>query len=115
MRAATRGEIWMADFSPVVGHEQAGKRPALVVSADGFNRTPAGLAVVVPFTTTDRRLRLHVLVEPPDGGLRKRSFAMTEQIRCVSTKRLIANLGRLSAEKIADVEAALEELLALYD
>jgi mRNA interferase MazF len=112
---AKRGEVWMADFDPVVGHEQAGKRPAIVISADVFNRLPVGLVVVVPFTTTDRNLRLHVAIEPPDGGLRKKSFAMTEQVRCLSTKRFIKRLGRVSADKLAELEAALEELLALYD
>ena len=48
---ALRGEIWMIDFDPTRGHEQAGRRPALVVSDDVFNAGPAGLVMVLPVTT----------------------------------------------------------------
>ena len=50
-----RGEVWDVDLNPVIGHEQGGKRPALVVSADGFNKTQAGLVIVVPITIKRRR------------------------------------------------------------
>jgi len=115
VKSARRGEIWMADLDPVVGHEQAGKRPAVVVSSDDFNRMPVGLVVVVPFTTTDRNLPLHVAVEPPDGGLRKKSFAMAEHVRCVSTRRFIKRLGRISTDKLTELEETLKALLALDD
>jgi mRNA interferase MazF len=103
----------MADFSPTIGHEQGGRRPAVIVSTDSFNRIPIELAVVVPCTTTDRGVRLHVRIDPPDGGLRKRSFAMTEQVRCLSTRRFRARLGRLGDARMNEVEAALREVLDL--
>jgi mRNA interferase MazF len=65
-----RGDIWFLDLNPTRGHEQAGVRPAVVVSADLFDQGPAGLVVVLPMTTTWRRIPLHVSVEPPEGGVR---------------------------------------------
>ena len=52
MSSPARGEVWLADLNPVRGHEQAGRRPVLVVSEDLFNQGPAGLAVVLPLTST---------------------------------------------------------------
>jgi len=50
---ATRGEIWTVDFSPTVGHEQAGRRPALVISVDELNQSPAELLGIVSNLTMD--------------------------------------------------------------
>ena len=58
--APARGEVWLADLNPVRGHEQAGRRPVLVVSEDLFNRGPAGLAIVLPMTSTLRGIPSHV-------------------------------------------------------
>src|SRR5438128_11466126 len=52
MVAPIRGEVWLIDLNPVRGHEQAGRRPALVVSDDLFNQGPAGLVIVLPITST---------------------------------------------------------------
>ncbi|NCR44934.1 MAG: type II toxin-antitoxin system PemK/MazF family toxin, partial [Microcystis aeruginosa SX13-01] len=54
MAEITRGEIWLADLNPVRGHEQAGKRPCLVISADLFNQGASGLVVVLPVTSKDK-------------------------------------------------------------
>ena len=51
MAEARRGEIWWVDLDPTRGHEQAGRRPALVLSVDAFNHGPAGLVVVVPVSS----------------------------------------------------------------
>ena len=69
MPAPLRGEIWMIDFDPTRGHEQAGKRPALVVSDDVFNAGPAGLVIALPLTSKAKGVRSHVAVQPPEGGL----------------------------------------------
>ena len=83
---ARRGEIWLADFDPVLGHEQGRRRPALVISNDQFNNGPAERVVVVPLTTTEReRMPLRVLIDPPEGGLRERSWALCEAVRSIST------------------------------
>ena len=73
MPAPLRGEVWMADLDPTRGHEQAGKRPCLVVSADVFNTGPAGLAIALPLTTKAKAIRSHVEVAPPEGGVASRA------------------------------------------
>src|SRR5690348_656161 len=65
----SRGQVWMADLDPTKGHEQAGKRPVLVVSADVMNLGPAGLVVVLPITSKGKGIPTHVPVDPPEGGL----------------------------------------------
>jgi mRNA interferase MazF len=110
---ASRGEIWLSDLNPVRGHEQAGTRPVLVVSADGFNHGPAQLVVVVPLTTRDREIPLRVRIEPPDGGVMEPSFAMCEAVRSISTDRLVRCWGAVESTTIAAVEDRLRILLEL--
>ncbi|MBI2324839.1 MAG: type II toxin-antitoxin system PemK/MazF family toxin [Chloroflexi bacterium] len=111
--AARRGEVWQIDFDPVRGHEQGRERPAVVVSADAFNAGPAALVVVCPLTTRQRGIRFHVPVEPLEGGLRARSFVLCDQIRTVSTERLISRLGSLSTTSVDAIEERLRILLDL--
>src|SRR4051812_22291191 len=80
----SRGEIVLMDLNPTRGREQAGVRPFLILSVDPFNRGPAELLIGIPLTTKDRRIRTHVSVDPPEGGLTERSFAMVEAVRSVS-------------------------------
>jgi len=109
-----RGEVWLIDLNPVRGREQAGRRPALVLSADRFNRSRADRAVVVPITTRERRVPLHVRVDPPEAGLRRRSFILCEDIRSVSIERLHgAALGRVTTQTIAAVADRVRILLDL--
>ena len=114
MAAPGRAEVWLVDFSPTRGHEQAGRRPALVVSVDPFNRGLAGLVFVVPMTTRERRVPTHVEVAPPDGGVRARSFVRCEDLRPVAAERLVDGpYGRVSAGVLAQVEDRLRLLLGL--
>ena len=111
--APSRGDAWLTDLNPTRGHEQAGMRPAVVVSADPFNFGPAGLAAVLPLTTTWRRIPLHVTVEPPEGGVRQRSFIKCEDIRSVSKERLLRRWGAVSTGTLETVEDRLRVLLDL--
>lgn len=90
-----RADIWLVDFDPVVGHEQDGRRLGVVVSNDRLHAIPSCLVIVVPITTRGRGLRSHVQIDPPDGGLDHVSYAMTEQVRSLSTERLIRRLGQV--------------------
>lgn len=110
---ARRGEVWVVDLDPTRGREQRGRRPALIVSTDAFNAGPARIAVVVPLTTTDRRVPLHVMIEPPTGGVRERSFAMCEMVRSISTDRLSRLCGMVGTETMAAVDDRLRVLLDL--
>ena len=99
-----RGEVWLAAFDPTVGHEQGGVRPALVVSGDTFNHSPAHLVMVAPITTTDRRVPAHVEIGPPEGGLAKTIFNITDQLRTISRLRLARRLGSASSAIMTEVE-----------
>ena len=113
---ANRGEIWLADFEPVRGHEQGRQRPALVISNSEFNNGPAGLIVVVPLTTTERaRMPLRVRIDPPDGGVRETSWALCEAVRSISTDRLVETeaWGTVAARTLATVEHRVRTLLDL--
>jgi mRNA interferase MazF len=98
-----RGEIYMADLDPVVGHEQGGRRPFLVVSIDPMNRAPVGTAIGVPLTTTNRGSDLHVRLDPPEGGLTKVSFALPEMVRSISSERLRRRLGSIPRDSLEAV------------
>ncbi|HAP93900.1 MAG TPA: growth inhibitor PemK [Desulfotomaculum sp.] len=113
MAKPRRGEVWLIDLNPARGHEQAGKRPALVISVDLFNSGPAGLVVVLPVTTKDKNIPLHVKISPPEGGVKETSFVKCEDIRSVSTERLLARLGEVSQDTIAAVEDWVRILLGL--
>lgn len=98
-----RGEVHLGDPDPVVGREQAGRRPMLVVSINQMNRSPSRLAITVPLTTTDHDNKLHVRIEPPEGDLDRVSYAMPEMVRSVSMDRFGGRLGRVSPDTIETV------------
>ncbi len=108
-----RGEVWRLDFDPTRGHEQAGTRPALVLSVDGFNRSPADLIVVLPITSRDKGIRSHVPLVPPEGGLKVPSFVKCEEPRTVAKERLSSRLGAVAPATMAGVEARVRWLLGL--
>ncbi|HET8579651.1 MAG TPA: type II toxin-antitoxin system PemK/MazF family toxin [Nitrospiraceae bacterium] len=113
MPEPVRGEVWLADLSPTRGHEQTGQRPVLVVSVSEFNRGPAELVVVLPITSTVRPIPLHVIVQPPEGGLRAASRLLTDGVRSISTERLVERWGQVSTETMEAVEERLRTLLGL--
>lgn len=108
-----RGDVWYVDLDPVRGREQGRTRPALIVSADTFNDGPAELVIVVPITTADRRIPTHIRIDPPEGGLTRRSFAKAEDIRSISTLRLQNRIGRVSDPTLRQIEDVLVILLGL--
>ena len=113
MPEPSRGEIWLVDLNPVRGHEQAGIRPGLVISVDAFNHGPAGLVVMIPVTTREKGIPLHVGIKPPQGGLEQPSFIKCEDVRSVAKERLVRRLGRVTQETLAEVEDRLKILLGL--
>lgn len=109
----SRGDIWLVDLNPVCGHEQAGKRPALVLSVDLFNSGPAGLIIVLPITTREKGIPFHVEVYPPEGGLKENSFVKCEDIRSISKDRLLSHLGIVSSLTMAAIEDRIRILLGI--
>jgi mRNA interferase MazF len=93
--SATQGDVWDASLDPVVGHEQGGSRPVLIVSVDQISSGPGESCIVVPLTKTDRETPLNVRFEPPIGGLGDVSFAMPENVRAISRRRLQHRRGEV--------------------
>jgi mRNA interferase MazF len=109
-----RGEVWLANFNPVAGHEQAGTRPALVLSVDAFNLTRAQLVTVIPITSKNmvgNPFRIEVCAGA--GGLSIVSYIIGEQLRTIATSRLTARLGLVSAKTMARVEETTRTVLGL--
>lgn len=109
----SRGEVWTANLHPHIGHERGGFRPALVVSVNDFNHGPAQMVIVVPLTTRSRRIASYVPLEPPEGGVKARCFAKCEDVRSISTLRLVDCRGEVAAATMAEVEDRLRMLLSL--
>jgi mRNA interferase MazF len=100
-----QGDIIAITFDPQAGHEQKGRRPALVVSKDLFNRS-TGLAIVCPITNAERGFPFHVPV-PEDSSLT--GFIMVEQIKSVDFRsRRAKRVECVSDELLADVLSILD-------
>ena len=113
MSAPARGEVWLADLNPTRGHEQAGRRPVLVVSEDLFNRGPAGLVIVLPMTSTMRNVPSHVPLAPPEGGVKNLTAILCEAVRSMAVERLVVRWGAVGRQTMAAVEDRLRILLRL--
>ena len=107
-----RGEIWLVNWNPARGSEQAGKRPALVIQNDiGNEKAPT--TIVAAISSSVRIYPMNVEVKPPDGGLDRPSIIKTSQILTVARQRLGKRLGRLSRVRMDDVDKAIKLSLAL--
>ena len=112
-RHPERGEVWLVDFDPTRGHEQAGRRPALVLSTNLLNQGPAGLVVVLPLTSKFKNIRSHVRIDPPDAGLKVTSYVKCEDIRSVAKERLSRRWGRVAPATLKEIEGVVRVLLEL--
>ena len=111
MSLPLRGEIWAVDLNPVRGHEQAGRRPCLVISDDIYNRGPAAKHIVLPITPRNKGIPYHLASQPPEGGLRLPSHVMCDDVRTVSRERFGERLGVVSSQTLRLVKEHLEILL----
>lgn len=110
----SRGEIWFVNLDPVAGHEQAGKRPCLIISDDRNNHGPSGLVAILPLTRTRRSNPFHVPIEPPDGGVKSSSVILCDQIRTVSSEeRFSEKWGDVSPATMRAVEDRVKVFLSL--
>ncbi|MDD6683321.1 MAG: type II toxin-antitoxin system PemK/MazF family toxin [Clostridiales bacterium] len=108
-----RGDIYFADLDPVIGSEQGGTRPVLIIQNDLGNRF-SPTVIILPLTSKMGKvpLRTHVSILPPQGGVRKPSIILCEQVRTLEKSRLKGYLGHLPPDKMARVEAALSLAVA---
>jgi mRNA interferase MazF len=100
---ARQGEVWSASLDPVLGREQAGRRPVLVVSVDQLGTGPSQLAIAVPLTSREHDQRIHVRIDPPEGGVRSASHIMPEQVRAISRERLAERWGTVRPQTLGQV------------
>jgi mRNA interferase MazF len=108
------GDIWLASLSPVVGSEQAGRRPVLVVSGPLHLSLPHGVVYVVPVTSRDRGLRDQIPIASPGSGLsRLPSYTRPEDARAVDYTRLERRLGMVAPAELSAVRRILRAFLDL--
>lgn len=112
-RLIWRGEIYDIDLGHTIGHEPAFTRPAVVVSADVLNNAAGDLVVVLPVGTTSYGLRSHVEIEPGVSGLDHLSYARCDQIRVVSTERIVHRRGVATVDEVRGIDQALRFILNL--
>ncbi len=103
-----RGELYYADLSPVVGSEQGGVRPVLVVQNDVGNKySPTVIAAAVTSQINKAKLPTHIELSAIDYGLSKDSVVLLEQIRTLDKKRLKERIGELPLSTMERVNTAL--------
>lgn len=108
MEQVKRGQIYYADLSPVVGSEQGGTRPVLVIQNDVGNKySPTVIACAVTSQLTKAKLPTHIEVRQGQFGLPKDSVILLEQIRTLDKRRLKERLGQLDAETMSRVDRAI--------
>ena len=110
MARLLRGEIRWANLNPARGHEQAGRRPVLILSQDVFNER-SGTVIAVALTSQPQRAGFPLSLELQARGLPKRSWVKISQIRTLAVERIGSRLGRASPEEIAQVIEGLNEIV----
>lgn len=110
-----RGDIFYADLSPVVGSEQGGVRPVLIVQNDTGNRhSPTVIAAAITSQTGKARLPTHIALSAMNYGLPKDSVILLEQIRTLDKRRLRERMGRLDQELMRQVDSAIAVSFGLH-
>ncbi len=103
-----RGEIYYADLSPVVGSEQGGVRPVLIVQNDvGNKHSPTVIAAAITSQREKSRLPTHIEIDSATCGLAKDSVVLLEQIRTIDKKRLKEKMGVLDQAAMGKIDTAL--------
>ncbi len=103
-----RGDIFYADLSPVVGSEQGGTRPVLIVQNDTGNKhSPTVIAAAITSQTNKAKLPTHIELNGREVGLTKNSVVLLEQIRTIDKRRLREHMGRLDENMMNRVDAAI--------
>lgn len=111
-----RGQIYLANLSPVVGSEQGGLRPVLVIQNDKGNRySPTVIVAAITAARQKTPLPTHIAVSPEMSGLHKPSIVLLEQLRTLDKSRLIAYIGALREETMQQIDRALEASLGFQE
>ena len=114
MHPVRRGDIYYADLSPVVGSEQGGMRPVLIVQNDVGNRySPTVIAAAITSQQNKARLPTHIEIEARTYGLTKNSVVLLEQVRTLDKRRLRERMGCLDEKAMQRVDGAIAISLGL--
>ena len=108
MSTVRRGDIYFADLSPVVGSEQGGTRPVLIVQNDtGNKQSPPVIAAAITSQTGKARLPTHISLAGHDVGLSRDSVVLLEQIRTIDKRRLREHMGHVDEGLMNQVDSAI--------
>lgn len=111
-----RGDIYYADLSPVIGSEQGGVRPVLIVQNDVGNKySPTVIAAAITSQKTKTNLPTHIQLRAQSTGLQKDSIVLLEQIRTIDKHRLKERMGRLDDNSMTRVDEAIGISFGLSD
>lgn len=111
-----RGDIYYADLSPVIGSEQGGVRPVLVVQNDVGNKfSPTIIAAAITSQINKAKLPTHIEIDAQEYGLSKDSVVLLEQVRTIDKQRLKERIGHLDDELMDKVNEALSISFGLMD
>ena len=108
MSTVKRGDIYYADLSPVVGSEQGGMRPVLIVQNDTGNKhSPTVIAAAITSQTGKAKLPTHIELNAQSVGLSHDSVILLEQIRTIDKSRLRERMGKLDDKTMNKVDSAI--------
>lgn len=111
-----RGEIYYADLSPVVGSEQGGIRPVLIVQNDIGNKySPTVIAAAITSQKDKNRLPTHIRVTAENCGLARDSIVLLEQVRTIDKRRLKERMGQLDPQSMQLIDQAISISFGLVD
>jgi mRNA interferase MazF len=111
MARILRGDVVWADLNPVVGHEQAGRRPVVVLSANVFNER-SGTVIAMALTSQPQRAGFPLTIELKSLKLGKPAWVKISQVRTLSTRRLGRKLGRVDQDELDRLIEGLNEIIA---
>lgn len=110
-----RGDIWLVNLDPTIGHEIQKQRPAIIVQNDLGNKY-SPITIIAPITSqgTDKIYPIEILLTDENSGLIKKSKALFNQIRAVDKKRLIKKIGKITEETADNMNEAIKISLGLW-
>lgn len=109
-----KGDLYFADLSPVLGSEQGGVRPVLVVQNDVGNKySPTIIVAAITSKINKTDLPTHVILPAEDNGLSKNSVVLMEQLRTIDKSRLKERIGTIDKTRIPEVNEALSVSLGI--
>jgi len=111
MARILRGDIYWADLNPVIGSEQGGLRPVLVLSHNVFNER-SGTVIAVALTSQPQRAGYPLTLEFSGTKLPKKSWVKISQIRTLSVKRIRKKISKVSEEELAMIVEGLNEIIS---